>query len=51
MLYMRAVLNLCGKVVLNWKISSEMSSSLVADALRDALQLEKVTNDLTLHSD
>ena len=38
MLYMCAVLDLCGKVVLNWKISSEMSSSLVADALRDALQ-------------
>ena len=51
MLYMRAVLNLCGKVVLNWKISSEMSSSLVADALRDAPQQEKVIDVLALHSD
>ena len=48
---MCAVLNLCGKVVLNWKIGSEMSSSLVVDAIREAPQQEKVTNDLTLHSD
>ncbi len=51
MLYMCAVLDLCGKVVLNWKIGSEMSSSLVADTIREALQQEKVTDGLTLHSD
>jgi len=51
MLYMCAVLDLCGKVVLNWKIGSEMSSSLVTDAIREALQQEKVTDGLALHSD
>ena len=51
MLYMCAVLDLCGKVVLNWKIGAEMSSSLVTDAIREALQQEKVTDGLALHSD
>ena len=51
MLYMCAVLDLCGKVVLNWKISSEMSSSLVTDTIHEALKLEKVTDGLALHSD
>lgn len=31
MLYMCAVLDLCGKAVLAWKIGSDMSSSLVTD--------------------
>ena len=48
---MCAVLDLCGKVVLNWKIGSEMSSSLVTDTIREALQQEKVTDGLALHSD
>ena len=51
MLYMCAVLDLCGKVVLAWKIGSDMSSSLVTDTIRDALQQEKVTDGLALHSD
>lgn len=51
MLYMRAVLDLCGKVVLAWKIGTNMSSSLVTDTIREALEREKVTNGLTLHSD
>ena len=51
MLYLCAVLDLCGKVVLNWKIGSEMSSSLVTDTIREALQQEKVTDGLALHSD
>ena len=44
MLYMGAVLDLCGKVVQNWKIGSEMSSSLVTNTIREALQQEKVTD-------
>ena len=48
---MCAVLDLCGKVVLIWKIVSEMSSSLVTDTIREALQQEKVTDGLALHSD
>ena len=51
MLYMCAVLNLCGKVMINWKINSEMSSSLVADAIREAPQQEKVADGLPFHSD
>ena len=51
MLYLCAVLDLCGKVLLNWKIGSEMSSSLVTDTIREALQQEKVTDGLALHSD
>ena len=49
--YMCAVLDLCGKVVLNWKIGAEMSSSLVTDTIREALKQEKVTDGLALHSD
>ena len=51
MLYMCAVLDLCGKVVLAWKIGSDMSSSLVTDTIREALKQEKVTGGLALHSD
>ena len=51
MLYMCAVLDLCGKAVLAWKIGSDMSSSLVTDTIREALKHEKVTGELTLHSD
>ena len=51
MLYMCAVLDLCGKVVLAWKIGTNMSSSLVTDTIREALQQEKVTGGLALHSD
>jgi len=51
MLYMCAVLDLCGKAVLAWKIGTDMSSSLVTDTIREALKQEKVTGGLALHSD
>ncbi len=51
MLYMCAVLDLCGKVVLAWKIGANRPSSLVTDTIREALQTEKVTGGLALHSD
>ena len=51
MLYMCAVLDLCGKAVLAWKIGFDMSSSLVTDTIREALKQEKVTGGLALHSD
>ena len=51
MLYMCAVLDLCGRTVLAWRIGDDMTSSLVADTVRDALIQEKVTNGLALHSD
>ena len=51
MLYMCAVLDLCGRAVLAWKIGADMSSSLVTDTIREALKREKVTGGLALHSD
>ena len=51
MLYMCAVLDLCGKQVLAYRIGTDMTASLVTDTVRDALQKEKVTNGLALHSD
>jgi len=51
MLYMCAVLDLCGRTVLTWRIGDDMSSSLVTDTVRDALIQEKVAGGLALHSD
>ena len=51
MLYMCAVLDLCGKAVLAWKIGSDMSSLLVTDTIREALKQEKVTAGLALLND
>ena len=51
MLYMCAVLDLCGKMVLSYRIGDDMTSSLVIDTIRDAIQREKVTDGLALHSD
>ena len=51
MLYMCAVLDLCGKMVLSYRIGDDMTSSLVTDTIRDAIQREKVTDGLALHSD
>ncbi len=46
MLYMCAVLDLCAKAILTWKIGSDMSSSLVTDTIRDALQRKRSLVDL-----
>ena len=51
MLYMCAVLDLCGKMVLSYRIGSDMTSSLVTDTIRDAMKKEKITDGLALHSD
>jgi transposase InsO family protein len=51
MLYMCAVLDLCGRTVLAWRIGDDMTSSLVTDTVRDALIQEKVAGGLALHSD
>ena len=51
MRYMCAVVDLCGKVVLSWRLGSDMTASLVTDTIRDALKQEKVTDGLALHSD
>lgn len=51
MLYLCAVLDLCGKVVLSWRIGNDMTSALVTNTIRDAIIQEKVTGGLALHSD
>lgn len=51
MLYMCAVLDLCGRAVLAWRIGDDMTASLVTDTVRDALMRQKVADGLTLHSD
>ena len=51
MVYMCAVIDLCGKMVLAYRIGTNMTASLVTDTIRDAKQKEMVTNGLTLHSD
>ena len=51
MLYMCAVLDLCGRTVLAWRIGDDMAASLMTDTVRDALIQEKVAGGLALHSD
>lgn len=51
MVYMCAVVDLCGKMVIAYRIGSDMTASLVTDTVREAKQKEKVTDGLALHSD
>lgn len=51
MVYMCAVLDLCGKMVISYRIGGDMTSSLVTDTIRDAIHKEKVACGLALHSD
>ena len=51
MLYLCAVVDLCGKVVLAYRIGSDMTASLATDTIRDALQKEMAAGGLALHSD
>ena len=51
MVYMCAVMDLCGKMVLAYRIGTDMTTSLVTDTIRDAKQKEMVTDGLALHSD
>ena len=48
---MCAVPDLCGKMVLAYRIGGDMTSSLVTDTVRDACKKEKVADGLTLRSD
>ncbi len=43
--------DLCGKMVLAYRIGNDMTSSLVTDTIREAKQKEMVTDGLALHSD
>ena len=51
MVYMCAVVDLCGKMVLAYRIGSDMTATLVTDTIREARQKEMVTDGLALHSD
>ena len=51
MVYMCAVVDLCGKMVLAYRIGNDMTSSLVTDTIREARRREMVTDGLALHSD
>ena len=51
MVYMCTVLDLCGKMVLAYRIGGDMTSSLVTDTVREACKKEKVADGLILHSD
>ena len=48
---MCAVLDLCGKMVLAYRIGGDMTSSLVTNTVREACKKEKVADGLILHSD
>ena len=51
MLYLCAVVDLCGKMVLAYRIGNDMTASLVTDTIRDAFKKEMVADGLALHSD
>lgn len=51
MLYLCAVVDLCGKMVLAYRIGNDMTASLVTDTIRDAIQKEKAAVGIALHSD
>ena len=48
---MCAVVDLCGKMVLSYRIGTDLTATLVTDTIRAAKQKEKVTDGLALHSD
>ena len=43
MVYFCAVIDLCGKMVISWRVGNDMTASLVTDTVCDPLELEKVT--------
>ena len=51
MVYLCAVLDLCGKMLLAYRIGGDMTASLVTDTVRDACKKEKVADGRILHSD
>lgn len=49
--YLCAIMDLCGRMVLSWRVGDDMTASLVTDTVRDAVTKEMVTAGLSLHSD
>ena len=50
MVYLCTVLDLCGKMVLAYRIGGDMTASLVTDTVRDACKKEKAADGRILHS-
>ena len=51
MTYLCAVVDLCGKMVLSYRVGNDMTALLVTDTIRDAMQKEMAADRLSLHSD
>ena len=49
--YLSAIMDLCGRYIVAYRIGTEATASLVCDTVRDALHKERVAGGLTLHSD
>ena len=51
MVYLCVVMDLCGKMVLAYRIGGDMTSSLVTDTVQSVRQKEMAADGLALHSD
>ena len=51
--YLCAIMDLCGRYIVAYRLGTEMTATLVSDTVKDAFAREKgkVANGLTLHSD
>lgn len=51
--YLCAIMDLCGRYIVAYRLGTEMTASLVSDTVKDAFakEKEKVANGLALHSD
>ena len=49
--YLCAVMDLCGRKALAWRVGNDMTTTPVTDTIREAGTKEKVTDGLALHSD
>ena len=51
--YLCAIMDLCGRYIIAYRLGTEMTASLVSDTVKDAFakEKEKVANGLVLHSD
>ncbi len=46
--YLCAVMDLCGRMVLSWRVGNDMTTTLVTDTVKDAIAKEKVTDGTVL---
>jgi putative transposase len=50
-IYLAVVIDLCSRRIVGWALADHMRSSLVEDAMKQALGSRRGTNDLIFHSD